>query len=87
MIVKTVTAKTATDRNGVVELSASESVMVLQYKELIREQDKKLQHLQLTVDSTKHENNMLQTQNKELNNSLAQLRDQNMVLRAQVFNL
>lgn len=85
MIIKTVTAKTAADLlNGDMELSPAESAMVLQYKDLIREQDKRLHDLQLTVDSLRHENHMLAAQNEELNNSLAQLRDQNMVLRAQV---
>lgn len=85
MIIKTITSASAVDLlNGDMELSASESAMVLQYKELIREQDKRLQSLQLTVDSLRHENNMLSAQNAELNSSMAQLRDQNMVLRAQV---
>ncbi|XP_046673998.1 general vesicular transport factor p115 [Homalodisca vitripennis] len=85
MIIKTVTAKAVADlMNGDMELTPTESAMVMQYKDLIREQDKRLNDLKLTVDSLRHEINMLTAQNEELNNSLGQLRDQNMVLRAQV---
>lgn len=85
MVIKTVTAKAVGDlMNGDIELSPAESAMVTQYKDLIREQDKRLHDLKLTVDSLKHENSMLAAQNQELDTLLGQLRDQNMVLRAQV---
>lgn len=84
MVIKTVTAKAVGDMNGDIELSPAESAMVTQYKDLIREQDKRLHDLKLTVDSLKHENSMLAAQNQELDSLLGQLRDQNMVLRAQV---
>jgi hypothetical protein len=63
MIVKSVTPKPQGDLvNGSSELSmsASENSLLLQYKDLIREQDHKLQELTQTVNRVTVENSTLQ---------------------------
>lgn len=63
MIVKTVTPKPQGDLvNGSSELSmsASENSLLLQYKDLIREQDQKLQELTQTINRVTMEKSTLQ---------------------------
>lgn len=85
MVIKAVSAKSASELlNGNVELTPTESAVLLQYKDLIREQDKRLYNMTTANEALRHENKMAAAQIEELNTSLAQLRDQNMVLRAQV---
>lgn len=85
MIVKAVTAKAPAELlNGGIELSPTESAVVMQYKDLIREQDKRIYDLETENEALKHENKMSAAQIEELNNTLSQLRDQNMIFKAQV---
>ncbi|PSN58147.1 General vesicular transport factor p115 [Blattella germanica] len=74
IVVKAVTPKPQDDMvNGSSELSmsASENSLLQQYKDLIREQDRKLQELSQT------------TQVEDLTSTVSQLRDENMLLRVQ----
>uniref|UniRef100_A0A1B6CZB3 Uncharacterized protein n=1 Tax=Clastoptera arizonana TaxID=38151 RepID=A0A1B6CZB3_9HEMI len=85
MIIKAVSAKSASELlNGNVELTPTESAVLLQYKDLIRDQDKRLYDMTTENEALRHELKMAAAQIDELNTSLDQLRDQNMVLRAQV---
>lgn len=87
MIIKAVTANASGGLlNGSVELSPTDSALVMQYKDLIRDQDHRLYELEQANESLKHENRMAHKQIEELNNTVAQLRDQNMVLKAHVGN-
>lgn len=72
--------------NGISELSLSEqeNALLLQYKELIRDQDKRLQELQRDYQSVQFENQRLREQVEELQRSNAQFQDQNTLLRAQL---
>ncbi|XP_049802866.1 general vesicular transport factor p115 [Schistocerca nitens] len=86
MVVKAVTPKPKNDVvNGVsgLTLSESENSVLLQYKEVIREQDRKLKELLEEIQKLKEENNALQVQYDELQSSTSVLRDENMLLRAQ----
>lgn len=85
MIIKAVTANGSGGLlNGNVDLSSSDSALVMKYKDLIREQDNKIYELEQANEALKHQNRMANKQIEELNNTAAQLRDQNMVLKAQV---
>ncbi|RZF35897.1 hypothetical protein LSTR_LSTR017386 [Laodelphax striatellus] len=85
MIIKAVNANSASGiANGGMDLSSSDNALVMQYKDLIREQDNKLRELEQENQVLRHENRTLTQQNEELNSSMGQLRDQNMILRAQV---
>lgn len=57
MVVKAVTSK---PKNGVTELSLSENNLLVQYKNVIREQDRKIQDLTKTIDNLQEERNTLQ---------------------------
>lgn len=72
--------------NGISELSLSEheNALLLQYKELIRDQDKKLQDLQRKFNHLQKECNDLQTQVEELQQTNTQLVDQNTLLKVQL---
>ncbi|XP_069699958.1 general vesicular transport factor p115 isoform X3 [Periplaneta americana] len=86
MVVKAVTPKPLDDLvNGSSELSmsASENSLLLQYKDLIREQDRKLQDLTQTMDRLTIDKSTFQVQIEDLNSTISQLRDENMLLRAQ----
>ncbi|XP_063244155.1 general vesicular transport factor p115 isoform X2 [Bacillus rossius redtenbacheri] len=86
MIVKAVTLKPQNDLvNGSSELSlsASENGLLLQYKELIREQDRRLQELGSTVNALSEERNAARAHMEELMATVSQLRDENKLLRAQ----
>lgn len=85
MIIKAVTANAAGGLlNGSVELTPTDSALVMQYKDLIRDQDRRLNELEQANEALKHENRLANNQIGELNNTVAQLRDQNMILKAQV---
>lgn len=72
--------------NGISELSLSEheNALLLQYKELIREQDKKIHELQKNLEVARGENEQLKMQIDDLRQSNAHLQDQNTILRAQL---
>ncbi|RZC38268.1 Uso1 p115 head domain containing protein [Asbolus verrucosus] len=72
--------------NGMSELSLSEheNALLLQYKELIRDQDKKLQDLQKNLNNMHRENQDLKAQIEELRQTNSQLHDQNTLLKAQM---
>lgn len=86
MIVKTVTPKPEGGLvNGSSELSmsASENSLLLQYKGLIREQDHQLHELRQTINRLTMDKSTLQAQVEDLTSTISQLRDENMLLRAQ----
>ncbi|XP_046602584.1 general vesicular transport factor p115 isoform X1 [Neodiprion lecontei] len=68
-------------------LSPSDSALVSQYKELIREQDAQIHRLNQTNETLAKEKRDLETQVYELQTSISHLRDQNLVLRAAQINL
>ncbi|KAK9885410.1 hypothetical protein WA026_010906 [Henosepilachna vigintioctopunctata] len=72
--------------NGISELSLSEheNALLLQYKELIRDQDKKLQDLQKAFTNSQREKDMLKNELEELRQGNSQLNDQNTLLKAQL---
>lgn len=72
--------------NGISELSLTEheNVLLLQYKELIRDQDKKITDLQNNMDKLTKENTQLKTQIQDLQQLNEQFQDQNTILRAQL---
>lgn len=72
--------------NGISELSLNEqeNVLLLQYKELIRDQDRRIQDLQSDYQNVQMENQRFKQQIEELQRSSAQLQDQNTLLRAQL---
>lgn len=72
--------------NGISELSLSEheNGLLLQYKELIREQDRKLQDLQAAINNLNVQNRVQQVQLEEALQSNRQLQDQNTLLKAQL---
>lgn len=72
--------------NGISELSLSEheNALLLQYKDLIRDQDKKLQEWQRKYAFLQKQFEDLKAQMDELQQSNIQLTDQNTILKAQV---
>ncbi|CAH0564036.1 unnamed protein product [Brassicogethes aeneus] len=72
--------------NGLSELSLSEheNALLIQYKELIRDQDKKLHDLQKEIHTMKRENKSLEAQIDELSQTNSQLNDHNTLLKAQL---
>ncbi|CAH1104722.1 unnamed protein product [Psylliodes chrysocephalus] len=72
--------------NGMSELSLNEheNALLLQYKELIRDQDKKLQDMQKSMNNMHKTTQGLETQIKELQETNTQLIDQNTLLKAQL---
>ncbi|XP_050512744.1 general vesicular transport factor p115 [Diabrotica virgifera virgifera] len=72
--------------NGMSELSLNEheNSLLLQYKELIRDQDKKLQESQKTINNLQKSIRDLEAQIKELHETSTQLTDQNTLLKAQL---
>ncbi|XP_045475896.1 general vesicular transport factor p115 [Harmonia axyridis] len=73
-------------QNGISELSLSEheNALLLQYKDLIRDQDKKLHDLQKAFNSLQREKEMLKNELDELRQTNSQLNDQNTVLKVQL---
>ncbi|KAL3272783.1 hypothetical protein HHI36_014243 [Cryptolaemus montrouzieri] len=73
-------------QNGISELSLSEheNALLLQYKELIRDQDKKLHDLQKALTNSQREKEMLKNELDELRQTNSQLNDQNTLLKAQL---
>jgi hypothetical protein len=85
MIIKTVAG--AVDNTEAVngsELSASESGIVNQYKEVIREQDRKLAASEASRITLESHRQHLEARLEELSSKIALLSDENMILRAQV---
>ncbi|CAG2057695.1 unnamed protein product [Timema podura] len=80
MVVKAVAPKPL--MNGSSE-PAVDSSYLLQYKELIREQDRRLEELSQTVERLTQEKHYMQMKLEECTGTLVQLRDQNMLLKAQ----
>lgn len=72
--------------NGLSELSLSEheNTLLLQYKELIREQDRRIYDLQKELGESKVNGEQLQQQIYNLQASISQLQDQNTLLKAQI---
>nr|CAI5832485.1 unnamed protein product [Callosobruchus analis] len=72
--------------NGLSELSLTEheNALLLQYKELIREQDKKLQEMQKNINHLQRKNQELELKIQELHETNTQLTDQNTLLKAQL---
>ncbi|XP_043477147.1 general vesicular transport factor p115 [Leptopilina heterotoma] len=60
----------------------SDSALVSQYKDLIREQDSQIQNLNKTNETLLREKKELETKVQELETSMSHLKDQNLVLRA-----
>ncbi|XP_044758841.1 general vesicular transport factor p115 [Coccinella septempunctata] len=73
-------------QNGISELSLSEheNALLLQYKELIRDQDRKLHDLQKAFNSAQREKEMLKNELEELRQTNSQLNDQNTLLKVQL---
>ncbi|XP_062546119.1 general vesicular transport factor p115 isoform X2 [Armigeres subalbatus] len=65
-------------------LSQEASGLVGQYKDIIREQDSRLQNLQEQLKTVEFENMQLKTQLDQTQSSNAQLSDQNILLKAQL---
>lgn len=61
-----------------------DSVLVLQYKELIRDQDNKLQDMEKELDRLRNHEKDSTMRLEELQNTVQQLKDENVVLRAHV---
>ncbi|XP_066249415.1 general vesicular transport factor p115 [Euwallacea similis] len=72
--------------NGISELSLSEheNALLLQYKDLIRDQDKKLQEWQRKYAFLQKQFEDLKTQMEELQQTNVQMTDQNTLLKAQL---
>ncbi|XP_029178163.1 general vesicular transport factor p115 [Nylanderia fulva] len=68
-------------------MSVSDNALVLQYKDLIREQDVQIQKLNQVNDTLLKEKQELETQLQELKSTISHLRDQNLVLRAAQINM
>lgn len=58
--------------------------VINQYKEIIRDQDNKLQHLQMTVKRSEKELDSLKKKLNELQQTNSQLNDQNILFKAQL---
>lgn len=68
-------------------MSLSDNTLVLQYKDLIREQDVQIQKLNQANDVLLKEKQELEAQLQELRSTVSHLRDQNLVLRAAQTNI
>lgn len=84
MVIKAVTPKEAGMHNGGTELTltATESSLLLQYKELIRSQDNQLQEMHKKLQQYESERITYQAHVEELNATISQLRDQTRLLSA-----
>lgn len=72
--------------NGISELSLTEheNALLLQYKDLIRDQDKRLQDVQRDYQTLQKDKEDMQSRFKELQDANSQLQDQNTLLKAQI---
>ncbi|XP_072743938.1 general vesicular transport factor p115 [Anoplolepis gracilipes] len=68
-------------------MSLSDNTLVLQYKDLIREQDVQIQKLNQANDTLLKEKQELEVQLQEFRSTVSHLRDQNLVLRAAQTNI
>ncbi|KAH0955835.1 hypothetical protein HN011_005197 [Eciton burchellii] len=75
------------NKNQLSMMSLSDNTLVLQYKDLIREQDMQIQKLNQANDSLTKEKQELEIQVQELRSTVSHLRDQNLVLRAAQTNI
>lgn len=84
-IVKTLGAQKQLS-NGMTELSLSEQEngLLLQYKDVIRDQDRRLQELQRELGKVRAEHNDLHVQSEEIRIANLQLQDENTLLKAQL---
>ncbi|KAK3922841.1 General vesicular transport factor p115 [Frankliniella fusca] len=84
MVVKAVSPKDAGLHNGGTELTltATESSLLLQYKELIRSQDNQIQEMRRQLHQYEIERQGSQMQIEELSATVSQLRDQTRLLSA-----
>lgn len=84
-IVKTLGAQKQLS-NGMTELSLSEQEngLLLQYKDVIRDQDRRLQELQRELSKVRAEHNDLHVQSEEIRIANLQLQDENTLLKAQL---
>lgn len=80
MIVKAVNPKEPS--NSAVEIA--ENGLVSEYKDVIREQDRKIAELQCKCDSLEKEKNQLKLTLEQLSSNVSQLSDENTLLKAQV---
>ncbi|KAF5270697.1 hypothetical protein FQA39_LY01435 [Lamprigera yunnana] len=85
VIVKTLGAQKQLS-NGMTELSLSEQEngLLLQYKDVIRDQDRRIQETNRELTLVSQERNDLQGQNEEFRQSIQQLEDENTLLKAQL---
>ncbi|XP_043577732.1 general vesicular transport factor p115 isoform X1 [Bombus pyrosoma] len=74
-------------KNEITTPTLSDSVLVAQYKELIRDQDFQIQKLNQLTESLVKEKNELEAQVHDLRSTISHLKDQNLVLRAAQTNL
>lgn len=84
MIVKTINGFGKNDDNNVLELNQEVSGVVGQYKDIIREQDAKIQLLQTNIKTLETTNAALKLQLDEVERTKGQLVDQNILLKAQL---
>lgn len=75
------------NKNQLSMMSLSDSTLVSQYKDLIREQDIQIQRLNQANDIFTKEKQELETQIQEFRSTVSHLRDQNLVLRAAQANI
>lgn len=75
------------NKDSVTTLSAADSALVAQYKDLIREQDGQIQNLNHTQQILMHDKQKFELRIKELEIEVNNLKDQNLVLRAAQTNL
>ncbi|XP_034952412.1 general vesicular transport factor p115 [Chelonus insularis] len=75
------------NKDATTTLSSSDSALLSQYKDLIREQDEKIQQLTQTKESLMNDKLLLERQFLELQSEISNLKDQNLVLRAAQTNL
>nr|XP_034182659.1 general vesicular transport factor p115 isoform X2 [Osmia lignaria] len=74
-------------KNQITTSILPDSVLVAQYKEVIREQDSQIQKLNQVTESLMKEKHELEAQIHDLQSTVSHLKDQNLVLRAAQTNL
>ncbi|XP_078045373.1 general vesicular transport factor p115 isoform X1 [Augochlora pura] len=74
-------------KNQITSPIPADSVLVAQYKEVIREQDTQIQKLNQMKDSLVKEKHELETQIHDLHSTINHLKDQNLVLRVAQTNM
>ncbi|XP_031844161.1 general vesicular transport factor p115 isoform X2 [Nomia melanderi] len=74
-------------KNQITSAIPADSVLVAQYKEVIREQDLQIQKLNQITESLAKEKHELEAQIYDLQSTISHLRDQNLVLRVAQTNM